>query len=290
MKKSLLLALLAALTLGTAACGRLSTQEKKAGYAVGMSIGQSMKSIQDKVEVPEVLRGIQEQLAGKAGLADAEMQQLLMGLSQGQAGDKAKTGYAVGVSVGKNVKNIADLIDNGSLLDGIKDQIAGKTKLDEAAMREALMALTQRQQAAQTQSRAGAGEKNQKEGAAYLAKNKAKAGVKVTASGLQYEVIKPGNGPKPKATDTVRVHYVGTLLDGTEFDSSVKRGQPAEFPLNGVIPGWTEGVQLMPVGAKYKFTIPSALAYGANGAGSQIGPDAVLVFEVELLQIVKKKK
>jgi FKBP-type peptidyl-prolyl cis-trans isomerase len=96
-----------------------------------------------------------------------------------------------------------------------------------------------------------------------------------------------GTGKKPKASSTVSVHYTGTLLDGTKFDSSVDRGQPAQFPLNGVIPGWTEGLQLMPVGSKFKFTIPSALAYGANGAGAQIGPDAVLIFDVELLKIVK---
>jgi FKBP-type peptidyl-prolyl cis-trans isomerase len=172
------------LVLGSAACGRLSTQEKKAGYAVGMSIGQSMKSIQDKIEVDQVLKGIKEQIAGKATLPEAEMQQLLMGLSQGQPGDKAKTGYAVGISIGKNVKNISGLIDESSLANGIKDQLAGKTKLDEAGMREALQALTQRQQADQAKQREGAGAKNKAEGEAYLAKNKAKAGVKVTASGL----------------------------------------------------------------------------------------------------------
>jgi FKBP-type peptidyl-prolyl cis-trans isomerase len=210
-----------------------------------------------------------------------------MGLSQGQGGDQSKTGYAVGMSIGKNVANLKGLIDEGSLSKGITDQLAGKPKLDEAKMREALNELTTRQQAAQKEKNAASSAKNKAEGAAYLEKNKAKAGVKVTASGLQYEVIKAGSGPRPKATNTVRVHYTGTLIDGTKFDSSVDRGQPAEFPLNGVIKGWTEGVALMPVGSKYKFTIPSELAYGSNGAGAQIGPDAVLIFEVELLKIVK---
>jgi FKBP-type peptidyl-prolyl cis-trans isomerase len=154
-------------------------------------------------------------------------------------------------------------------------------------MREALNELTTRQQASQKEKNAASSAKNKAEGAAYLEKNKAKAGVKVTASGLQYEVVKMGSGPKPKATNTVRVHYTGTLIDGTKFDSSVDRGQPAEFPLNGVIKGWTEGLQLMPVGSKFKFTIPSELAYGSNGAGAQIGPDSVLVFDVELIKIVK---
>ncbi|MDB6175428.1 MAG: fkpA [Chthoniobacteraceae bacterium] len=123
-------------------------------------------------------------------------------------------------------------------------------------------------------------------GEKYLAENAKKEGVKTTASGLQYKVLKEGEGKSPKATDTVQVHYRGTLLDGTEFDSSIKRGQPAEFPLNRVIKGWTEGVQLMKEGAKYQFTIPPQLAYGASGTpGGPIGPNETLIFEVELLKI-----
>jgi FKBP-type peptidyl-prolyl cis-trans isomerase len=122
---------------------------------------------------------------------------------------------------------------------------------------------------------------------AYLAKNKEKAGVTTTASGLQYEVVKMGTGPKPTAQNTVKVHYVGTLIDGTEFDSSVKRKEPATFPVSGVIPGWTEALQLMPVGSKFKLCIPSAIAYGPTGAGEVIKPYSTLIFEVELLEIVK---
>jgi FKBP-type peptidyl-prolyl cis-trans isomerase len=121
-------------------------------------------------------------------------------------------------------------------------------------------------------------------------KNGKREGVKTTASGLQYEVLKPGTGAKPAATDTVKVHYHGTLIDGAVFDSSVDRGEPISFPLNGVIKGWTEGVQLMPVGSKYKFVIPSELAYGERGAGGKIGPNATLIFEVELLAIEAEKK
>ncbi|MPN00673.1 FKBP-type 22 kDa peptidyl-prolyl cis-trans isomerase [bioreactor metagenome] len=121
----------------------------------------------------------------------------------------------------------------------------------------------------------------------FMTENKKKPGVTVTASGLQYEVIKAGNGPKPAADDVVRVHYVGTLLDGTQFDSSVERGEPAEFGVNQVIPGWTEALQLMPVGSKYKLCIPAAIAYGEQGAGQAIPPNAALKFEVELLDIVK---
>lgn len=122
---------------------------------------------------------------------------------------------------------------------------------------------------------------------AFLANNKAKAGVSVTPSGLQYEVITLGSGPKPTAESTVKVHYVGTLVDGTEFDSSIKRGAPAEFPVSGVIPGWTEALQLMPVGSKFKIVLPENIAYGANGAGEMIKPFSALVFEVELLEIIK---
>ncbi|HPA18449.1 MAG TPA: FKBP-type peptidyl-prolyl cis-trans isomerase [Verrucomicrobiae bacterium] len=127
---------------------------------------------------------------------------------------------------------------------------------------------------------------NKAAGEAYLAENKKNEGVKVTASGLQYAVIKEGTGKQPKANDTVVVHYRGTLIDGTEFDSSYKRGQPIDFPLNAVIRGWTEGVQLMKEGAKYRFVIPSDLAYGARGTpGGPIGPNSTLIFEVELLKV-----
>ncbi|HKJ41846.1 MAG TPA: FKBP-type peptidyl-prolyl cis-trans isomerase [Sunxiuqinia sp.] len=131
------------------------------------------------------------------------------------------------------------------------------------------------------------GEKNKKEGEEFLAKNKAKDGIKVTDSGLQYEVLKEGTGPKPKATDKVKVDYTGKLLDGTVFDSSVERGKPATFGVNQVIPGWTEALQMMPVGSKWRIYIPSDLAYGPRGAGKDIGPNSTLIFDVELLAIVK---
>jgi FKBP-type peptidyl-prolyl cis-trans isomerase FklB len=121
----------------------------------------------------------------------------------------------------------------------------------------------------------------------FLAKNKENAAVTVTPSGLQYEVIKMGTGPKPTAESTVKVHYAGTLIDGTEFDSSIKRNEPATFPVSGVIPGWTEALQLMPVGSKFKLCIPESIAYGANGAGEVIKPYSTLIFEVELLEIVE---
>jgi FKBP-type peptidyl-prolyl cis-trans isomerase FklB len=133
------------------------------------------------------------------------------------------------------------------------------------------------------------GEKNKAEGEAFLAENKKKEGVKTLPSGLQYKVIKAGTGKKPKVTDTVTTHYRGTLMNGTEFDSSYRRGQPVSFQVNGVIPGWTEALQLMEEGAKWQLFIPSNLAYGERGAGRDIGPNATLVFEIELLSIEEKK-
>ena len=133
-----------------------------------------------------------------------------------------------------------------------------------------------------------AGESNQKAGDAFLAANKAKEGVVTLPSGLQYKILTEGKGPKPAATDTVVCNYRGTLLNGKEFDSSYKRGQPASFPLNQVIKGWTEGVQLMSTGSKYEFYIPATLAYGARGAGADIGPNATLIFDVELISIKDK--
>lgn len=134
----------------------------------------------------------------------------------------------------------------------------------------------------------GEGEKNQKAGEEFLSSNKGKSGVVTLPSGLQYEIIKAGSGPKPTAEDQVKCHYTGTTIDGKVFDSSVQRGEPAVFPVNRVIPGWTEALQLMPVGSKWKLFIPAALAYGEKGAGQDIKPNSTLIFEVELLEIVKK--
>jgi FKBP-type peptidyl-prolyl cis-trans isomerase FkpA len=142
-------------------------------------------------------------------------------------------------------------------------------------------------QASQQAKQKEAAEKNKAEGEKFLADNAKKPGVKVTASGLQYQVIKEGTGAKPAATDQVSVHYTGTLIDGTKFDSSYDRNEPAKFALNGVIPGWGEALQLMKVGSKYKLFIPSNLAYGDRGTPGPIGPNAALIFDVELLEIVK---
>jgi FKBP-type peptidyl-prolyl cis-trans isomerase len=159
------------------------------------------------------------------------------------------------------------------------------TNEEQLAVRQEFVRKLQAQQAEKAKA---AAEKNKAEGEKFLADNKGKPGVKTTASGLQYTVIKEGTGPKPGPNDQVKVQYLGTLIDGTKFDSSYDRGQPAQFALNGVIPGWTEALQLMTVGSKYKLFIPSSLGYGERGTpGGPIGPNATLVFEVELVEIVK---
>jgi FKBP-type peptidyl-prolyl cis-trans isomerase FkpA len=164
----------------------------------------------------------------------------------------------------------------------------GKPLMDEAEAKAVLATFTQQMQAKLQADAAAAAGRNQAEGAAFMAKNKLVKGVFTTPSGLQYMVLRQGAGPRPLPSDRVRVNYHGTLLDGTVFDSSYDRGQPAEFALNEVIPGWTEGVAMMPVGGKYRFWIPGELAYGAKGTpGGPIGPNATLVFDVELMAIMK---
>jgi FKBP-type peptidyl-prolyl cis-trans isomerase len=195
---------------------------------------------------------------------------------------KNKASYVIGINIGKGMKTQGVDIDTDMLMKGLKDGLAGTPALTDQEMQEAMMNLQKDMQA----KVAELGVKSKKEGEDYLAANKSKEGVKATASGLQYKVIKEGKGPKPKSTDTVKVHYRGTLLDGTEFDSSYKRGEPVEFPLDGVIKGWTEGLQLMTVGSKYQLFIPANLAYGEPG-NRGIPPNSTLIFEVELLDIVK---
>lgn len=193
-----------------------------------------------------------------------------------------KVSYGIGYNMGGGLSRDDTLkVDQAALIAGITDGLAkAKTRVPEAELEAAFMAVQQQMAAAA----AAAGEKQLALGNEYLAKNKAKPGVTVTASGLQYEVLKSGSGPKPTATSTVKVHYHGTLIDGKVFDSSVERKEPIEFALNEVIPGWTEGLQLMSVGDKWKFTIPPAIAYGPRGKGDIPG-NSVLIFEVELLEI-----
>jgi FKBP-type peptidyl-prolyl cis-trans isomerase FklB len=196
--------------------------------------------------------------------------------------DKERMGYALGLQLGERLKGID--IDTAALATGIKDASTGaKPLMSDKEIDDSLMALQQLAQAQAKAELAKLAEKNQKAGDAFLADNGKKDGIKTTASGLQYKVLKPGAGKSPKATDTVSVNYKGTLTDGKEFDSS--DGKPVEFPVNGVIPGWTEALLLMHEGDKWQLFVPAVLAYKDRGAGPDIGPNSVLIFEVELLKV-----
>jgi FKBP-type peptidyl-prolyl cis-trans isomerase len=199
-----------------------------------------------------------------------------------------KTSYALGLDVGMSFRRLPIELDMPSFFAGIEDMLKGsRPRLTQEEFAETMKAFQASLQAKAAEAQAGAGEENMKAGAAFLAKNSMKKGVVTTDSGLQYTVLAEGSGAMPKRSDVVTVHYTGTLIDGSVFDSSVERGEPASFPVGGVIPGWTEGLQLMKVGGKYKLFVPAELAYGERGAGDVIGPNATLIFEVELLGIGK---
>ena len=203
--------------------------------------------------------------------------------------DTNKASYSIGIQMGSQMAPLNDLLNQDAIIMGFKDSIAGKDpQLSmedmQAVMQSFQQTVMEQQQAKQQQaasSNAEAGEK-------FLSENKSKEGVKTTESSLQYKVITEGTGDSPSETDTVVTHYTGTLINGEVFDSSYKRNSPATFPVNGVIAGWTEALQLMKVGSKWKLFIPSDLAYGEQGAGSNIGPNEVLIFEIELLEIKDK--
>src|SRR6266404_1711870 len=194
---------------------------------------------------------------------------------------KDKVSYAIGMQIGFNLARQKVDINPDVLNAGMKDAIAGKPQLTPDQVKDVMTQFEKDME----QKQKASGEKNKADGAKFLEENKKKPGVKATASGLQYKVEKEGTGPQPKATDMVTVNYRGTLIDGTEFDSSYKRGQPATFPLNGVIKGWTEGLQLMKPGSKYQFVVPSNLAYGERSVGPDIAANATLIFDVELLEV-----
>jgi FKBP-type peptidyl-prolyl cis-trans isomerase FklB len=196
---------------------------------------------------------------------------------------KQKYSYAIGMNIGKNFK---EKVDVEALVRGLRDaQTGAQPALNEKEFDEAMAALQQIMMAEEEKVVKEMGAKGQQEGESFLAENKKKPGISTTPSGLQYRVIKQGAGKSPKATDTVTTHYVGKLLDGTVFDSSIERGQPISFPLSGVIKGWSEALQLMKAGDKWELFIPPQLAYGAQGRPPAIPPSATLVFEVELLSV-----
>jgi FKBP-type peptidyl-prolyl cis-trans isomerase FklB len=200
--------------------------------------------------------------------------------------EKEKLSYSVGMDIGSNLKRQSIEVDPELLAKGFKDSYSGgKTLLTEEESRQAIQNFQKQMMAKQAEAMKQQAEKNKAEGEKFLAENKGKEGVKATASGLQYKVIRAGTGSSPTADNTVEVHYRGTLIDGKEFDSSYSRNQTAVFPVSGVIPGWTEGLQLMKEGGKYMLFVPPDLAYGERGAGRDIGPNATLIFEVELISV-----
>ena len=194
---------------------------------------------------------------------------------------KDKVSYAIGMQIGFNLARQKVDVNPDIMVAGIKDSLANKPQLTPDQVKEVMAQFEKDMEQKQKEL----GEKNKTAGTKFLEENKTKPGVKTTASGLEYKVEKEGTGPQPKPTDMVTVNYRGTLIDGTEFDSSYKRGQPATFPVNGVIKGWTEALQLMKKGAKYQLFIPSNLAYGERAMGPEIGPNSTLIFEVELMDV-----
>jgi FKBP-type peptidyl-prolyl cis-trans isomerase FklB len=200
--------------------------------------------------------------------------------------DKEKVSYSIGLDIGNTFKRQNMDINVDVLLAGMRDALAGKTPLlNEEQVKETMTAYSKTLMEAQANKAKEAGKKNGEIGQKFLEENKTKEGVKTTASGLQYKVLKEGSGTPPKETDMVETHYRGTLISGKEFDSSYKRNEPTTFPVNRVIKGWTEALQLMKPGSKYQLFIPAELAYGERGAGGDIGPNETLIFEVELLSV-----
>lgn len=276
---------------------------KDFSYSLGYEMYTNNKQYKLPLSPEKLLEGIDDGYANAAPKVkqDELKAQHVAFMAHMQAGEekdfqdeKGVLSYFTGYQVGKNFSaNGIDALDKDEIVAGINAAKEGKEpRLDEAGRKAAMDAMDEVVKAkakVKAEEAKAKAEKVKVESAKFLEDNAKKEGVKVTESGLQYQVIKEGEGAKPKATDTVKVHYAGTLVDGTKFDSSYDRGEPTSFPLNRVIKGWTEGLQLMPVGSKYRFFIPSDLGYGDMGAGANIPGGAALIFDVELLEINPEK-
>ena len=286
----------------------LATDRDKVSYAVGLDVAHAIAPVAQDMDVGAFEQGIRNAFAGgkpvmgkDEAVATDHALRARVAARMGQAApgatpvapppavDKVKAGQMIGgLMIGPSLASIKDEIELPVLLQAIRTSLAGGTSLlSDADAKATLAVFSKHMQDAMQAKAALAGDKNKAEGEAFLARNKSAKGVFVTPSGLQYQVLRKGTGPQPKPSDRVRVNYRGTLLDGTVFDSSYDRGEATEFGLGEVIPGWREGVAMMPVGAKYRFWIPADLAYGAKGTpGGPVGPNATLVFDVELMSIL----
>jgi FKBP-type peptidyl-prolyl cis-trans isomerase FkpA len=293
-----------AAAVAPAAAQAPSTKRQKVSWLVGYDVAQSIAPVAPDIDLAAFERAVRNAFTGGKPLIESEEAQQVgaaimqrIGARNGQAAaggaapevSKEKVGYLVGADVGRSLAPIKDEIDLAVLIGAIRGSFANAEPAMAEAERNALREEFSREMRAKMEARAAAlATTNKEQGAKFLAENKTKKGVFTTPSGLQYMVLRQGAGVRPKPSDKVRVNYHGTLLDGTVFDSSYESGRgPAEFMLNQVIPGWTEGVSMMPVGAKFRFWVPSELGYGERGSGPQIGPNATLVFDVELLAVAQ---
>ena len=275
----------------------LANEREKTSYMIGMDVGRSLQPVADDIDIASFEKSVRNGLSGgEPLLQDAQAKAagvaLMQRMQARKAGNTEKlptisrehVGLLVGADVGRNLALIADEIEVPSLMRGVRVMLdKGKPLIDAEEATAVRAAFVQRQQQRAVQE----ADKNAADGIAYMAANKANKGVITTRSGLQYQVIRAGSGARPMVGDKVKVNYEGRLPNGKVFDSSYARGEPADFPLTSVIPGWREGVALMPVGAKYRFWVPGELAYGKRGSPPNIGPNQVLVFDVELMEILK---
>ncbi|MGH8040189.1 MAG: FKBP-type peptidyl-prolyl cis-trans isomerase N-terminal domain-containing protein [Stenotrophomonas sp.] len=286
----------------------LTSQREKLGYAIGIDVANSFAPISSEIDLAALRRGVTNAFEGKQPLisqeeaqkTDQALRQAMMvksgqpvpGMAPGTPApkvDRVKVGEMLGsYAVGPSLAPLKDDVDLDALFDAVTTVFnKGTPKMTPEQAKSILEGFMAAKQAEQQAKAAAQGGTNRTEGNAFLAKNKTVPGVVTTASGLQYQVLRPGSGERPMPTSKVRVNYEGKLLDGTVFDSSYQRGQPVEFGLDQVIKGWTEGVALMPTGSKYRFWIPGELAYGEQGTpGGPIGPNATLTFDVELLNVL----